>query len=474
IKKINNMYHSIKSKITIHTFLTDSKATIFQSVLKNLEHQHTFSIPLHPIYLSNVFYSRLPLFCFFMAEYMLGAFLPVYSQSLYTPFLGMPQGIVITLPIVSFMFTYALSQLLSGLMTQFVKRRYIFIYGGLIYAIGTLGSAFTYNLIDFVVWRLFSGFGYGLFLMAWQAYFADYNNAPSHSFQNTVIYMGGFYAATVCGTATGSLLVDVFGFRGTVFVSSLLGMAATFIAHSHSKILKKALFPQKNSKNIEKEQNPLTFRECLSVFLRFISFRKNPYILGFLMCVAIPSRLLMAGIFWHGLPLHLSSLHYSMPKIGGIMMLFGLGFYGISFVIPRYATTVTNPLKLTLIGATIALLSVLFVCGTKEPTLFYMLFTLIMGFGSGLSLTAQISIPGSLYYKSKTSSPVEVMTMRFYRFFELSGLFLGPLLMGIMMFFMPIKTAIIILAGANIMLTLSYYIIVTLKIIVNDRRKAIP
>jgi hypothetical protein len=92
-----------------------------------------------------------------------------------------------------------------------------------------------------------------------------------------------------------------------------------------------------------------------------------------------------------------------------------------------------------------------------------------MGFGSGLSLTAQISIPGSLYDTGKTTSQSDAMTVQFYRFFELSGLFLGPLLMGFMMLFMPIKSAIIVLAGANILLTLTYYSIVTLKIYVIHR-----
>ncbi len=431
IKKTSNFFHRVKSRIEVYTIMHEEQGEKVTQLISTLEKQNKFSIPLSHITLSNIFYIRLPLFLFVFSESLSSSFIPLYSRQLLSGPLT-TASILIALPLVSFMFSYALSQPLSGYWAQITSRRYVFLSGGIVYCIGILGAAFSSTLIEFIFWRFLSGFGFGFFLIACQAFVMDFMQ-PRKKVQTMAMFMGGYYAAAVCGTPIGALFAEGIGYRNTFLIAFFSAFASVLYTQIYLK----------SSMTIGKDI------ETKVSFTPFINILKSSELVRFVSLIAIPSRILMSACVLYAIPIYLKSMNYSTSLIGRVVMIYSLMIYAFVHIVSKYVDYKNNALSIILLGSLITACSS-FVLLFSSSFHALLLFMILFGFGHSLSLTPQVTIPPML------SEENSAITLSIYRFFEIMGFAIGPFIMGALMGHMKPHFAIISISIPAVVLIIVY------------------
>lgn len=435
IKKTSNFFYRVKSRIEIYSIINEEKAEKITHLMDSLQKKYSFQIPLKHMNLTNIFYVRLPLFLFVFAESLSNSFIPLYSRQLFSSHSGMSPSLATALPLVFFMISYAFSQPLSGYWAQITSKRYVFLSGGILYCIGILGAAFATTLVDFTFWRFISGFGFGFFLIACQAFVMEFME-PGKKVQTMAMFMGGYYAASVCGTPIGALLAEGIGYRPTLIVAFFAALASVVYTQVYLK-------PKKDSEG-STDPHKVSLRS-------FSEILKNPEFVRFLALIAIPSRILMAGCILYGMPVYLKTMNYSTSLIGRIIMIYALMIYALGYFIAKYIDRQNNALFMILAGSLITTLSsIIFFISSEFVAI--LSFMVLFGLGHSLSLTAQITIPPMLSTGNSTT------TLSIYRFFEIMGFAMGPFIMGIIMNFMSPQYAMMTISIPSALFVVLYFV----------------
>lgn len=431
IKKTSNLFHRVKSRIEVYVIMHEEQGEKVTQLISTLEKKNKFSIPLSHIILSNIFYIRLPLFLFVFSESLSSSFIPLYSRQL-LPGSITASAILIALPLVSFMFSYALSQPLSGYWAQITNRRYVFLSGGIVYCAGILGAAFSSTLFEFIFWRFVSGFGFGFFLIACQAFIIDFMR-PRKKVQTMAMFMGGYYAAAVCGTPIGALFAEGVGYRNTFLIAFFSALISVLYTQIYLK------FSITTGKEAAQRVS----------FISFVNILKNSEFVRFLSLIAIPSRILMSACILYAMPVYLKSMSYSTSLIGRVLMIYSLMIYALGYLISKYVDHKNNALSIILLGSLITTCSS-FVLLFSSSFHALLLFVLLFGLGHSLSLTPQVTIPSML------SEENSAMTLSVYRLFEIMGFAIGPFIMGVLMEYIPPQFAMISLSAPAALFIIIY------------------
>ncbi|MBP5858853.1 MFS transporter [Marivibrio halodurans] len=353
---------------------------------------------------------RTPLFLFIFAESLSLSFFPLYVDSLLGPVPWLGREVAIGLPIAIFMMIWAFSQPIAGAFSEGRGRRPAFLIGAAIAILGFALTAFAGDYYQLLAFRSLTAFGYGAAYIACQGYVGDNTTAENRT-QGFNVFVVGFFAATICGTAVGAILADRLGYRTTFLIAAILaGMAFLFVWR---------LLDERPAAN--RAASRFTLADIRAVFA-------NPRFLGLTLFAAIPAKFLLAAYLYFLAPLHLDALGNSQSAIGRILMIYAILMVFLSPWTARLSDRVGRPLVFVTAGTALsglALCATLIVPGTPGV----LAGVLVMGIGHAISVsTLATMVP--LVAREECARLGRGTVIGIYRLVERFGSVFGPFAAG--------------------------------------------
>ncbi len=251
---------------------------------------------------------RAPLFVFILAEELTRSFLPGYVSELLVPVPGISNQLLIGLPIALFMFIVAIAQPFLGVLCERVGHRRMMLWGAATAAAGFLASALAHSVFDLLVWRSLCAVGYAMVFVAAQSYVLDHAPRQQRA-RSFALFVGAIMAATVCGPSIGGILADNVGVRPTLLIAAVL--AALSIA------VIRQLPDNRPRHEDELPARVPTWREFTSLVLN----RRFMVVTGL---AAMPAKMLLTGICFYLLPLHLVASGSTQSMAGRLLMVYAV------------------------------------------------------------------------------------------------------------------------------------------------------
>lgn len=251
---------------------------------------------------------RTPLFLFVFAEEMSRSFMPLVSSELYQPSEFLSRAIAIGLPISVYMFICAIASPWSGSLADRLGAKRCFYIGIVPSLLGFVATALADGYWQFVAGRGLSALGYAICTIACQSYIISIST-PETRGRGMSVFVSAIMAASICGTAVGSVIADQIGYQMTFLVSAILGGASLALIWS--------MMPDR----IEGAAPPV--RQSLKL-RHFKTALSNPRFSALLAFCAIPNKLVLTGFLYYAVPLYLKQIDLSQPAIGRTMMTYGI------------------------------------------------------------------------------------------------------------------------------------------------------
>jgi len=252
---------------------------------------------------------RLPLFIFAFAEELQKSFLPIFVRQLYEPVHWLNESVVISLPIVAWLTIVGIAAPFTGQWSKRFGSRNIFLFGLIPSALGFLGCSMSQTVIQFMLCRSATALGYAMITIACQEYLLGKNIAGLRNI-NIAAFVAIVISATLCGTAIGGILAARIGYRETFQIAAALMLAAGFTGY------------QMLSREPGKSNNTGGYKMGSAQRIRILC--SNHRFLLMLLCIVIPTNILMAAYLWYLVPLYLFELGATPAEIARTMMVYYL------------------------------------------------------------------------------------------------------------------------------------------------------
>ena len=259
---------------------------------------------------SSLYYIRQISFIFYFVSMLSSAFIPVVTKSLHNPFswlsstasAGLPQSAETLLTCSAIFLTTPILEK-KGWKIPFTS-------GLLMVAAGTLLSAFSRNIITFVLARAVVGLGYGFCWMTLR-------NLSLLGRNNRETLLGfallntGIYAGINCGSSLGAILADIFGYRAVFAISAVLTIFTSIFIIK----MENALIPSKKPDVSSSLNNRTTKRKGL--------FIGNITAILFVILMIAPASISASYLSYY-LPLYFTHIGRSITDVGRAQLLYGL------------------------------------------------------------------------------------------------------------------------------------------------------
>ncbi|MBL8345829.1 MAG: MFS transporter [Rubrivivax sp.] len=251
---------------------------------------------------------RAPLFVFILAEELTRSFLPGYVNDLLVPVPGVSSQILIGLPIALFMLIVAIAQPFLGVHCERVGHRRTMLAGAAIAATGFLASAMAHTVLDLLIWRSLCAVGYAMVFVAAQSYVLDHAPRQQRA-KSFALFVGAIMAATVCGPSIGGILADNVGVRPTLVIAALLAAVSILVIRQ---------LPDNRARQADELPARVpTWRE----FGALVFNRRFMTVTGL---AAMPAKMLLTGICFYLLPLHLVASGSTQSMAGRLLMIYAV------------------------------------------------------------------------------------------------------------------------------------------------------
>ncbi len=123
----------------------------------------------------------------------------------------------------SFMWVYAASAPLAGLIGDRFKRKTLILGGLIFWSLITLGTAFARNYTHLVIIRALEGFGEAFYFPASMSLLSDYHGHETRS-RAMAIHQSSVYAGTIAGGSVAGIMADFYGWRSSFYVFGWFGV----------------------------------------------------------------------------------------------------------------------------------------------------------------------------------------------------------------------------------------------------------
>jgi MFS family permease len=123
----------------------------------------------------------------------------------------------------SFMWVYALSLPLAGVLGDRVSRKTLILAGLVFWSLITLATALATEYWHLVLFRALEGFGEAFYFPASMSLISDYHGRDTRS-RAMALHQSSVYAGTIAGGALAGALADRFGWRSGFYVFGSLGV----------------------------------------------------------------------------------------------------------------------------------------------------------------------------------------------------------------------------------------------------------
>lgn len=277
---------------------------------------------------------RVPLFLFMLAQEISRPFLPLFFGDIYanTPIAGLSRELAIGLPITAFMTMVLISIPIAGALTDRVPPRGMFVAGIIPSVVGHVGTSFAQTIGEGLAWWTLSGAGYGIIFISAQAYVAQHTDRSTRA-TGMSGFLGAVFAAFVCGPAIGGMLADRLDYRTTLLVAAALAAVSAAAA----------LF----TIDPGRADSARTVKVGVRGWLRLLADRELLVVTAF---SALPSKLVLGGLFFYLVPLYLADLDNAGANIGRVMMMYGVACVVATPLVARSSDRRQHPRLLMIAG----------------------------------------------------------------------------------------------------------------------------
>ncbi len=352
---------------------------------------------------------RAPLFVFILAEELTRSFLPGYVTELLVPVPGISTQLLIGLPITLFMLIVAIGQPFLGVYCERVGHRRAMLVGAATASLGLLASALAGTVLDLLLWRSLCALGYAMVFVAAQAYVLD-RALPTERARSFALFVGAIMAATVCGPSIGGILADNVGERPTFVLAALLAAASMLVIQQlpQERVIEDGRLPTRLP----------TLREIWALMA-------NARFMAVTGLAAVPAKMLLTGICFYLVPLHIVASGSTQAMAGRVLMVYAVVMVLMAPLAATLATTrermhwlVGGGLLLSGLGGAMVL------AGAGIGWIF--LAVVLIGVGQSLSISAQ-SVLVAEHCADEISRLGEGVVYGVYRLLERLGNALGPM-----------------------------------------------
>lgn len=250
---------------------------------------------------------RMALFLFVLSEELLRSFLTLYAKELADPANRLQTELAISAPIIAYMFIAGVGTLFgSGLVDRLGLRR-AFGLSVAVSAISLCGLAAAHSVMEIVIWRSVSAFGYAVATIACQVYIARTGTSGGANVRALSIFVAAVTAACICGAPIGAVIADMMGKPAALLFAALMAVLSWFF---FSKI---TMPPAPDGTSTSASQQGMAGFGAL--------LRCRP-LLAAMVCGVMPGKLMMAGMLFYITPLLLQQYQLSQATIGQFFILY--------------------------------------------------------------------------------------------------------------------------------------------------------
>ncbi|MFO1285786.1 MAG: MFS transporter [Rubrivivax sp.] len=370
---------------------------------------------------------RAPLFVFILAEELTRSFLPGYVNELLVPVPGISNQILIGLPIALFMLIVAIAQPFLGVHCERVGHRRTMLVGASIAAFGFAASAMAHSVLDLLIWRSLCAIGYAMVFVAAQSYVLDHAPRQQRA-RSFAIFVGAIMAATVCGPSIGGILADNVGVRPTFVIAALLAALSILVIRQ---------LPDNRARQADELPARVpTWREFGALLLS----RRFMTVTGL---AAMPAKMVLTGICFYLLPLHLVKIGSTQSMAGRLLMVYAVVMVVLGPLAASLASTrermhwlVGGGLVVSGLGGAVVL--------AGGGVAWMLAAVLLIGFGQSLSISAQSALVAE-HCAEEIALLGDGVVYGVYRLLERIGNALGPVVAAalVMQFSFPVAFGVI-------------------------------
>jgi len=330
--------------------------------------------------------------CYFF-YHMTISFIPIQVQRIYQPLWGLPEKMVLGLPISMEVFCVGIAAFASGFYIDRKGWRFPLLAAILTILAGSVLSGLAREPLSFIASRAIVGLGFGICLTAIESYIAvSLPDVPKVS--RFPHFFAGMFAGSACGVALGAMIADNIGFAATFLIAGA-GMIVPFLFVYYFGRDGCAI-PAKDSAVLNADSAQSSLRDYLGA--REVAI--------FLLMIAIPAMLCRIGFLYYYFPLFGSAQGLSTANIGRAFMIYAICFV---FLQPVFSRVLPGVRKTNLVVFVGGLLCVggLMIFSWQGGILAAFLAVLMIGLADTVGTGAQnaylLSIPATRTYGNAKS-----------------------------------------------------------------------
>lgn len=287
-------------------------------------------------YLNDV---RLPIFLFAAADELPLAFFPLFVRAADSPLTWLDPRIVISLPLAGYLLAVVFGSPLARPLAERLGHRRLLLVAAVPTLLAHLGLYYSTDVIQIVLFRTITGFGYAIATLACQDYVLDAvpKDARNRSLgQFTAALFGGIFA----GTALGGVLADRLGYSAVFAVSAMLVLISGMLVY-------RLLPAHRPRPGAEVSGSRTAYLPPILKPLRSLRFA------ALVFAIAIPANIVIQAFISFLVALTLDAFGASAADIGRILMTYFLGIVFVGPVAPRLFEGRLTPAAMALTGAVI-------------------------------------------------------------------------------------------------------------------------
>lgn len=380
-------------------------------------------------------------FVFYYSAFMSISFIPTLMKSFYKPIFGLPENVVLGLPISVELLFGGLAIIFAGYMIGSKGWKPVFFTGLALFEVGALLSGMARGPVSFIVSRAVFGLGYGCSLMALQG-FVNSAKLEESKREGMSALGSGTYAGINCACVIGAMLAERIGFSQVFFVTFTIAAVAGIFA---LVFIPNARIAAASSKS----ESPVSSGSVAGFF-------SNRNIFSFFLFIVIPVAIGSMFLEFF-LPVFAKNAGISSANVGRVFLLNGLAVVYLGPLISKYLAKSLGAKKSVALAA--LTMSVAFLVFALQGSILAALFTaFLLGLADGFGSPAQ---NGYLLNLDATKALGEGKALGFYSVVIKAGQVLGPLLFGLAMSMGPADgvgiVGIFIIAAIALFLLLSKF-----------------
>lgn len=374
-------------------------------------------------------------FVYIYAASLCYSFIPLYMAQLYQPIAGLSRELVLGLPLTVEMLAGGLVLVPVGRWIDHKGWHQAFLSGTVISIGGAVVSAVAADQFTFTGARMLMGIGYAMVWMSAQG-FVLLNAHPGKRARGISNVVAGIFSGIICGNAVGAMLAQQVGYRLVFAVSAILIMSALvfvllFMRHS---------FQPPQDKPYERSDEK---RRLSQLFV-------EPQALLLLFCSLVPYSVAMVGLLYYVAPLYLNQIGTTQSTIGRVIMLFGLCMIFIAPQVSRVADRLADKRILVVSGGFLGCCSLLmFFLSNSFWTV--PVAVVLLGVSVSVSGAARNLLIIGLPITTRLGT---TRVMGAYRSIDKIGQALGPVVLALLLGWLPLDSAMATLGGVYLFLTL--------------------